>query len=122
MSTTTAALLARVEALAAHATAPRRAAFARLQAVDPAQAEWLRQMAAAFGRPAAIALRFADGERFERGTFTAAQAYPDFGDRCRAFGPPACRRQVEGTAGPPAAGRREFGTGMARKGLCKAQG
>ena len=48
----------------------RQEAYRKLVDEDQAQAEWLRQMAEAFGRPAAIRIRFKDGRVFQRGEFT----------------------------------------------------
>lgn len=39
---------------------------------------FLRDVADAFGKPVAIAIRFRGGERYDGGRFLAAQDYPDF--------------------------------------------
>jgi hypothetical protein len=53
-------------------------AFSRLQADDTETAGFLQGIAAVFGKPCAVAIRFKDGERYDGGRFMAAQDYPDF--------------------------------------------
>jgi hypothetical protein len=53
-------------------------AFSRLQADDPAAAGFLQDIAAVFGKPCAVAIRFKDGERYDGGRFMAACDYSDF--------------------------------------------
>ena len=49
------------------ATADKRQAFARLQVEDPDTAAFLREVAKAFGKPAAVEIRFRDGTVFSTG-------------------------------------------------------
>jgi hypothetical protein len=53
-------------------------AFEKLKTDDPATATFLQDIAAVFGKPRAVAIRFADGERYDGGRFLAAQDYSDF--------------------------------------------
>ena len=45
----------------------RQEAYAKMLSEAPEMAEWLSAVAAEFGRPEAIRIDFADGERFEHG-------------------------------------------------------
>jgi hypothetical protein len=56
----------------------KSSAFEKLKTDDPATAGFLQDIAAVFGKPCAVAIRFKDGERYDGGRFMAAQDYPDF--------------------------------------------
>lgn len=56
----------------------RADAFAALAEPDRT---FLRSVAETFGKPDAICIRFADGRRYDGGTFRSAQDYPDFQQR-----------------------------------------
>lgn len=56
----------------------KRDAFERLH--EPGRA-FLLAVADTFGRPDAITIRFADGTRYDGGTFRNAQDYADFQQR-----------------------------------------
>lgn len=62
----------------------RQQAFSELQGSDPGTAAFLQDVAAVFGKPSAIAIRFRDGERYDGGRWMSAQDYPDFKARCPA--------------------------------------
>lgn len=59
--------VAKARAIEERVLAPKRAAFARLQAEDPAAAVFLRDVAAVFGRPSAVRIEFTDGTVFSTG-------------------------------------------------------
>lgn len=61
--------------------ARKRTAFDRLKAESPDAAEFVSRISQAFGRPAAIVIKFRGGELFRSGEFFAAQDYPDFKKR-----------------------------------------
>jgi hypothetical protein len=53
-------------------------AFNKLKTDDPTAVTFLQDIAAVFGKPCAVAIRFKDGERYDGGRFLAAQDYSDF--------------------------------------------
>jgi hypothetical protein len=53
-------------------------AFNKLKTDDPSTATFLQDIAAVFGKPCAVAIRFKDGERYDGGRFMAACDYSDF--------------------------------------------
>jgi hypothetical protein len=55
----------------------KREAFARLSAADPAQAKFLADTAAVFGKPDVVEITYLDGSTFRSGTFKRAEDYPD---------------------------------------------
>lgn len=59
----------------------KRTAFDRLKIESPDAADFISQIANAFGRPIAIIIKFRDGDLFRSGRFLAAQDYPDFKKR-----------------------------------------
>lgn len=61
----------RIAAMAAKATKPdaKREAFNALAAADPDQAQWLREIAAEFGKPEAIVIRAGRKLVFSAGEF-----------------------------------------------------
>jgi uncharacterized protein YbjQ (UPF0145 family) len=62
----------------------RAAAYSRLLQEDPETAAFLRQAAEMFGKPAVIAIRFRNGERYIGGRFYDAQDCADFEMRLEA--------------------------------------
>lgn len=62
----------------------RQQAFSRMKDSDQGTTAFLQDVAAVFGKPSAIAIRFRDGERYDGGTWMAAQDYADFKARCPA--------------------------------------
>ena len=72
----------------------RREVFEALQAAAPQQAEWLKAVAAEFGKPSASAITFADGTGYRSGRFVAAQDCPDFAQRWRPVVASKIRRTV----------------------------
>ena len=70
--------IAKAEALRERATRAKRDAFA---ALDEPDRTFLRSVAETFGKPDAITIRFADGGRYDGGTFRNAQDYADFEQR-----------------------------------------
>jgi hypothetical protein len=71
----------------------RAAAYSRLLREDPDTAAFLREAAEMFGKPAAIAIRFRDGERYIGGKFYDAQDCADFEMRLEASHRFLCPRQ-----------------------------
>lgn len=52
------------------------------KALDETTQGFLKELASTFGKPTAICIRFENGNRYDGGTFMAAQDYPDFRKRC----------------------------------------
>lgn len=59
----------KIRLLAEKALSTKRQAFERVKAEDKAAADFLRDVSALFGKPQAIAIRFADGSTFRLGHF-----------------------------------------------------
>lgn len=70
--------IAKAEALRERAASSKRDAFAALAEPDRT---FLRSVAETFGKPDAICIRFADGSRYDGGTFRNAKDYDDFPQR-----------------------------------------
>ena len=70
--------LTKAKALQSRAMSAKADAFSKLRECDKQQAMFLRAVADTFGKPDAIAIRFADGRRYDGGAFSNAQDYADF--------------------------------------------
>lgn len=70
-------LIAKVTAIAAESGSERKAVFGHIRASDPAVADFLSDIAKTFGKPDAIAVRFLDGSKYDKGEFRKADDYRD---------------------------------------------
>lgn len=75
-------LLTKAKALEYLAIGEKRRAFERLKAEDEDSAQFVTDIAKAFGKPSAISIQFKDGSVYRSGTFKHAQSFPDFRKRC----------------------------------------